>query len=134
MHYILFLLCFFNLFSGSIELGGKKLQIELANTHETRAKGLMGRTFLKEGNGMLFVYSHEQKLSFWMKNTKIPLSIAFFDKEQKLLEIIDMDVPEKEPPPIYSSKAPAMYALEVPKGWFEKEKIKVGAKFSFIVE
>lgn len=125
--YLLFLL----LFSTEILIDGKHIEIELAKTPAQKAQGLMGRKELPDGHGMLFVYERSQKLSFWMKNTPLPLSIAFFDKDQTLIQILDME-PEDETR--RTSFMPALYALEVPQGWFQKEEIKVGAKFSFVVE
>jgi len=80
---------------------------------------------------MLFIYSKPEKLSFWMKNTLIPLSIAFFDAEKTLIHLLDMDPCEKNWP-IYQSCSEALYALEVPQGWFAKQGIEAGAKFSFL--
>jgi hypothetical protein len=110
------------------------LKVEVATTPEQKAQGLMLRTQLKEGEGMLFVFPFEQPLSFWMKNTLIPLSIGFFDKNQVLIEVLDMDpvigpVREEELPR-YASSRPAKFALEVPKGWFAKKKIGNKARFS----
>jgi uncharacterized membrane protein (UPF0127 family) len=67
-----------------------------------------------------------------MKNTLIPLSIAFFNEDRELINVLDME-PQNAPPFIrYRSTAPALYALEVPQGWFEKHGIGRGAKFSFL--
>lgn len=91
----------------------------------------MFRKSLKEGEGMLFIFPDEQLRTFWMKNTYIDLSIAYFDKKKKLINTIDMKAtkPEGETNyPIYPSEKPAKYALEVPKGWFLKHKIKPGDK------
>lgn len=127
---ILFL---FTLFAAKIQLGNQILQVEIADTPSTRSKGLMERDELPEQSGMLFVYPKEELLSFWMKNTRIPLSIGFFDKERRLLQVIDMDISkEKEPSVIYSSYRPAKYALEVQRGWFKKYKIQLGDKFSML--
>jgi uncharacterized membrane protein (UPF0127 family) len=120
------------LFSERISIDGNILEVEIADTHESRAKGLMGRLDLEEDHGMLFVYKTAQPLCFWMKNTFIPLSIAFFNEDKVLLQILDMDPPFQEPYPLYKSKTPALYALEVPQGWFRKKKIKPGVKFSFL--
>jgi hypothetical protein len=61
--------------------------VEIADSEETQRQGLMNRTQLDQGRGMLFIVENPRKLSFWMKNTFIPLSIAFFDKDRKLLDI-----------------------------------------------
>ncbi len=108
------------------------LTVEIADQEASRRQGLMFRTELPEGCGMLFVHPEPKILSFWMKNTYIPLSIGFFDEECKLINIEDMP-PCREGSPLvcFTSAAPAVYALEVPQGWFAKQKIKPGAKFSF---
>src|SRR5690606_12136028 len=99
MHLLIFLFLFLSLFSAEIEIGGKPVSVEIADTHESRAKGLMGRLELEDVHGMLFIYESSQKLCFWMKNTLIPLSIGFFDEEKKLIQIVDMDPPTSEPFP-----------------------------------
>lgn len=111
-----------------ITLGKISLTVELADTPDLRARGLMNRSSLSDREGMLFVFADEMKLSFWMKNTLIPLSIGFFNKSGKLLQITDMEPasPLEINPQIYSSSKPAKYALEVPRGWFKRQSIKVG--------
>jgi uncharacterized membrane protein (UPF0127 family) len=128
------LLLFSPLFAVQIELGGVRLEVEVANTPEEMEIGLSGRTELPEGTGMLFVYGHPQIARFWMKDTKIPLSIGFFDAKKRLTQREDMDPPKKEDKKltIYRSKVHAVYALEVPQGWFEKHHIKPGMRFSFV--
>lgn len=120
---------FFVFIAAKIILGGHAIEVEIADTDRARSRGLMGRDSLKPGTGMLFVYEKPQLLSFWMKNTKIPLSIAFFDERKILFQILDMDPPE-ESLESYQSSRPAQYALEVPQGWFEANKIRPGMKFS----
>lgn len=117
--------------TANIEVGNKKLKVELALDNEQRAYGLMKiKSFPKGIDGMLFVFESPRTLNFWMKNTWMPLSIAFFDKNKVLINIEDME-PESEMIPDskrkhYQSIAPAKYALEVPKSWFEKHKIRKG--------
>lgn len=112
---------------------GKKIKIELAETSEEKALGLMHRKALAADTGMLFVFPTEQKLSFWMKNTYIPLTIAFFDSQQKLLETKDMQPHlgpiSDEQLPHYESSGVAKYALEMSIGWFKKNKIGPGVSF-----
>lgn len=120
-------------FGSALELGESLLEVEIANTQEERARGLMFRENLPEGSGMLFVFEKPGVLSFWMKNTLIPLSVAFFDEDQKLLNIEDMYPFQNEAlPHAAKSVASARYALEVPQGWFSKQKIAPGMKFSFL--
>lgn len=112
---------------------GKKISVEIARSAEDKAKGLMFRTRLDKDTGMLFVFTEEQRLSFWMKNTYIPLTIGFFDANKKLLETHDM-VPHVGPVsesqlPQYASSAPALYALEAEQGWFAQNKIAPGLTF-----
>jgi uncharacterized protein len=107
--------------------GGKKVEVrvEVADDLTEQAKGLMDRTTLGENRGMLFVYPEERELSFWMKNTLIPLSIAFIDSERRIIDIQDMK-PLDDEPPSYVSAEPAQYALEVNQGFFERRGVKVG--------
>ncbi len=100
LFFILFLLSFragypSNLHQTRIQLDAQILDVEIADSESSRARGLMGRKVLAEGFGMLFVYEKPQNLSFWMKNTLIPLSIAFFDETQKLINLADMPVSVK---------------------------------------
>ncbi len=118
-----------------IQLGSKKIQVEIADRRPKREKGLMGRMKpLKKNEGMLFVFSYEKTLSFWMKNTYIPLSIGYFNKKKKLIDIQNMNPISmlQIKIPSFKSKAPAMYALEMNQGWFRKNYIKVGMTFKYI--
>jgi uncharacterized protein len=105
--------------------GEVRVRVEIADDDYERARGLMYRTALAENRGMLFVYGSEQKLSFWMKNTLIPLSIAFMDAEGRIVDIQDMK-PLDDDPPSYISAEPAQYALEVNQGFFEERGVEVG--------
>jgi uncharacterized membrane protein (UPF0127 family) len=107
--------------------GGKKVEVlvEIADDPLERERGLMDRTSLGEDRGMLFVFSREQPLSFWMKNTKIPLSIAYIDSEGRITDILDMK-PMDDEPPHYTSSEPVLYALEVNQGFFDERGVKVG--------
>ena len=99
------------------------LKLEVADTFETRQKGFMYRKSIPFGTGMLFVFEKDQILSFWMKNTPTPLSIAYIDSKGKIRDIFHM-----EPYCLDSiiSTVSVRYALEVPQGWFEKKGIKKG--------
>jgi uncharacterized protein len=107
--------------------GGEKVRVrvEVADNIFEQARGLMDRTMLGENRGMLFVYPEERELSFWMKNTLIPLSIAFIDSESRIIDIQDMK-PLDDEPPSYVSAEPAKYALEVNQGFFEERGVKIG--------
>src|SRR5437899_7630209 len=111
--------------SAFIQLGDQVLNVEIADTEEARATGLMGRKELPEGEGMLFVYEQPSMVAFYMKNTLIPLSIGFFDETKKLTQIEKMDVLHGKKLVHYFNRAPALYALEVPQGWFAKHKIQI---------
>jgi uncharacterized membrane protein (UPF0127 family) len=102
-----------------------RVRVEIADDEAELARGLMYRTALAEHRGMLFVFEEEQELSFWMKNTLIPLSIAFMDSEGRIVDIQDMK-PLDDDPPSYVSAEPAQYALEVNQGFFEERGVKVG--------
>ena len=100
-----------------------ELTVEVARTAAERSHGLMFRDDLAEERGMLFVYQRETKVGFWMKNTKIPLSIAFIAADGTILET-------KEMKPLSNAlNAPARayrYALEVNRGWFERHGLGSG--------
>ena len=100
-----------------------EINVEIARTDEERAKGLMYRKVLPDGEGMLFVFDRDQQLSFWMKNTIIPLSIAFIASDGYILEIKDMQPNDLNS--IKSSRS-VRYALEVPQGWFGRANVKAG--------
>ena len=101
----------------------KEIRVEVAKAPEERAQGLMGRKQLGDSEGMFFIFETEDFHSFWMKNTLIPLSIAFIDKEGRILRITDMKplTLDSHAPP-----KPVLYALEMKKGWFSSNGIKVG--------
>ncbi|MFQ3621704.1 MAG: DUF192 domain-containing protein [Spirochaetales bacterium] len=107
----------------SLTLGKELFQVELAVTPETRSKGLMYRRDLPPHRGMLFIFEEDQKPSFWMKNTYIPLSIAFISKDGVIKEIFDM-MPESLRP--VQSTYEVRFALEVSQGAFQRAGVKVG--------
>lgn len=118
--------------SRELTIADLDLTVEIADTEESRKRGLMFRKELAEGKGMLFIHETPQILSYWMKNTYVALSIAFFDSNHTLLNIEDMpSCKENSSLKSFRSKAPALYALEVPRGWFKKHNINPGMKFSF---
>ncbi len=119
----------------SISLAGKKIKVEIAETDQQHEHGLMFREKLPTNEGMLFVFKDLQIRSFWMKNTIIDLSIGYFDENKKLIDTQEMKATKslmQQDLPAYPSKSPAMYALEMSQGWFKKNKVSVGAVFSFI--
>jgi uncharacterized membrane protein (UPF0127 family) len=102
---------------------GAVVLAELARSDEQRRRGLMGRKSLPDGEGMLFVFETDRTLSFWMKNTLIPLSIAFISHDGRILEIHDMESQSLRS--VQSSRS-ARYALEVPQGWFARSGVGPG--------
>jgi len=117
--------------SVKININGKIYHFEVAKTPEEKAKGLMFRENLDENNGMLFIFDQSQFRRFYMKNTSIPLDIAFIDSELKIIDIQEME-PLNEKPIL--SKFKAQYALEVNRGFFVKAEIKLGDEIVFISE
>jgi uncharacterized protein len=108
------------------EQGEILLRGEVADTDETRAFGLMGREELPDDFGMAFFMFEEKTCCFHMKDTLIPLSIAFFDEDGKIVDIKDMEPCEKDPCELYESAAPYVGALEVKQGSFDEWGVSVG--------
>ena len=116
--------CPIELPTAAIYINGNPLTVELATTPTTRGCGLSQRDELPQNRGMLFIFSDQRPRNFWMKDTVIPLSIAYLDKSGQIFSIQDM-VPlqtDKQ----YPSLQPAAYALEVNQGWFARYGIEVG--------
>ena len=107
------------------------LSVEIASSPKARAQGLMGRKRLGENAGMLFVYKGDARRFFWMKNTRIPLSLAFIDKSGEVLEIIHLQ-PHKPGKriPSYRSRQKVRRVLEVNQGWFLRNGFGLGARVS----
>jgi hypothetical protein len=103
--------------------------VEVARTPAQRAKGLQGRMYLAENRGMLFVFPQEIYPQFWMKETIIPLSIAFINKQKTIIEIQQMEPLQTRVR--YVPGKPSKYALEMNKGWFAKNGISAGDKLLF---
>ena len=100
---------------------------EVAKTQAQRNRGFMERKNIPAGTGMIFVFERDQILSFWMKNTPHPLSIAYIDSTGTIRDIFDMTPFSLSS---VTSTVSVRYALEVPKGWFEENGIKTGDKVS----
>ena len=101
----------------------KEIWVEVAKTPEEISHGLMGRKYLGKDEGMLFIFEAENYHSFWMKDTLIPLSIAFIDKDGRIVWITDMKPLTLES---YVPPKPILYGLEMNKGWFSSHGIKTG--------
>jgi uncharacterized membrane protein (UPF0127 family) len=100
-----------------------RVKVEIANTPELHAKGLGGHKRLKAGHGMLFVFEYTRRQSFWMKDTSIPLSIAFISPDGTIRQIEQMQPFDLR---LVTSPSPAQYALEVNQGFFKENNITVG--------
>jgi uncharacterized membrane protein (UPF0127 family) len=103
--------------------GAVPIEVELARTAGEKQTGLMFRKELKDGRGMLFIFENDEVQSFWMKNTSIPLSIAFIYYDGTILEIKDLY--PRDLSPVHSSRS-VRYALEAPQSWFDRAGIKAG--------
>ena len=115
-----------------VEVGGERFQVEVADDDAERARGLMFRDELATGHGMIFVHDREEPQSYWMKNTKIPLDILYFDDARKLVAQ-QRDVPPcsaGDACPSYPSHAPARYVLELNAGEAAKLKLENGAELT----
>ena len=108
-----------------LEISGNPLIAEVANTPEAREQGLMYRKHLRGNHGMLFVFPESGVHALWMKNTSVPLSVAFLDEQGVIINIDDMAPFSEEQ---HHAAAPAKFALEMPIGWFRKREIKPGVK------
>jgi uncharacterized membrane protein (UPF0127 family) len=108
-----------------VRVGAHPLKVELAASEPQRTQGLMFRKKLGHEDGMLFVFDEVGYHSMWMKNTLIPLSVAFLDDGGRILNILDM---EPQTLDTHSAAGPARYAIETNKGWFAEKRIKAGDK------
>jgi uncharacterized membrane protein (UPF0127 family) len=111
----------------SVELKGKRFSVEIADTRDKQALGLMFRDSMPMDHGMLFIFPTEAPRAFWMKNTRIPLDIMYFNAD---LELVSMSL--RTPPcrtqrcPSYPSASPAMYVLELNGGVASELGVEVG--------
>ena len=110
-----------------LSFGHAEVAVELAIDPATQAKGLMYRDSLPENQGMLFVFDRPKQMSFWMRNTHIPLDIGYFTADGVLREIYPL-YPRDETSR-RSIRSDLLFALEVNQGWYEKRGVKPGDKF-----
>lgn len=106
--------------------GSRYIDVEIADDDVERATGLMGRTELPDDFGMVFVYFEDTRSPFYMKNTLVPLSIAFFDVNGRVVEILDMEPCRRDPCPLYHPASAYRGALEVEQGSFEEWGVAEG--------
>ena len=99
------------------------ITVEVANKAATRMTGLMFRRSMPQDQGMLFVFPDDTVRAFWMKNTQIPLNIAYIDDQGKIVNMLEMPPYSEEQ---FMSKGPAKYALEMNTGWFNRNGLKEG--------
>ena len=132
---IILLLCLFVAFTGTeeanaaeksitLKIGTHSIKAEVVYTPEARARGLMLREKMGKNNGMLFVFDQLGYHGMWMKNTLIPLSVAFIDAKGKIINIAEM-TPHSEV--THSAEGPARFALEMNSGWFKARNVAPGA-------
>ena len=101
----------------SVVLGGERFRVEIADTQQKQALGLMFRDSMPQDEGMLFIFPNEAPRSFWMKNTRIPLDIMYFDEDLKLVSVAENAQPcRTRRCPNYPSEGPAKYVLELNAG------------------
>ncbi len=114
-----------------VTLGTGTVTAEIASTTVARDSGLMGRTSLATNAGMLFVYQDDQSnllVGFWMRDTPVPLSIAFLDSTKRVISVADM-TPNTDT--VHVAAAPFRYALEVNQGWLAAHGVTAGTAVSF---
>jgi uncharacterized membrane protein (UPF0127 family) len=114
-----------------LKAGMHLIRAEVAADFSTRAQGLMHRKSLGPNAGMLFIFDAAAPHCMWMKNTYIPLSVAFLDESGTIINIADMQ-PHNEQS--HCATRPALYALEMTQGWFAQRGIKAGAKLGGVLE
>ena len=114
-----------------ITFGADTVLAEVVDSPAERSVGLQFRDNLPDGTGMLFVFQGEAPRSFWMKDTYIALDIAYLDVNFRVVDIQQMEPQTEE---LHNSTAPAMFALEVRKGWFSEHGIGVGAQANVVFD
>lgn len=108
-------------------IGFYRIEAEVASDLKNRMQGLMGRRAMAPQQGMLFVFPEVARHCMWMKNTLLPLSVAFLDEEGRIVNIEDM---QPETLDSHCAAKPARFALEMNKGWFAEKGIKPGARLA----
>ena len=110
----------------TVAVGGREVQMQLAVRPGELQRGLMGRAGLQPDEGMLFLFARPQRMSFWMRNTPLPLDIGYFDQEGVLREVYPL-FPYNETP-VVSVAEDLRFALEMRQGWFREHGVRPGAR------
>jgi uncharacterized membrane protein (UPF0127 family) len=111
----------------TLSIGVHLIKAEIAVSDEQRAQGLMFREKMAPGEGMVFRFPESRHLCMWMKNTLLPLSVAFIDEKGRIINIEDM---QPQTLNAHCAKKPARYALEMNQGWFRQKNIRPGIQVS----
>ena len=120
----------FGLRQVTLSIGSTRLDVEVADTPEAESTGLMFRDSLPADHGMLFVFGESREANFWMRNTKIPLSIAYLDANGVIKELHDLKPFDETT--VRSATTDIAYGLEVNQGWFKQHNIEPGMKVTGI--
>lgn len=116
--------------ANTVTLNGATVKVAIAATRASRTQGLTGVTQMAADSGMLFVFADDRQRSFWMKDTPIPLSIAFLDASKKVIFMADM-TPNTTDVVGWLNAGPMRYAIEVNRGWFAAHGVTLGMSATF---
>lgn len=117
--------------TAKVQVAGQTLSVELARTSAQQELGLSGRSGLADGTGMLFVFEKPAQYGFWMKDMNFPLDIIWLSDAGKAI-FIKKNLSAATYPTVYTPPSPAKYVLEVPAGFSEKNKLKLGETMKFL--
>lgn len=121
--------------SDEIILADKTIKVAVADTPKLRSLGLMYKTYLPKDNGMLFIFDVPDYHAFWMKNTKIPLDIIWFDENKRVVDVEKYVTScQSDPCPTYIPSKKAKYVLEVNAGWTEENKVFIKDYVQFLFQ
>jgi uncharacterized membrane protein (UPF0127 family) len=118
----------FSTSSGTVETS----TLWVADSDDERERGLMGRTSLPPDGGMVFQFAEPTDAGFWMKDTRLPLAIAFWDRDGRIIAILDMEPCKDDPCPVYRAGATYETALEMRRGWFSEHGVEIGDRVELI--
>ncbi|HEU5121885.1 MAG TPA: DUF192 domain-containing protein [Candidatus Saccharimonadales bacterium] len=115
----------------TVRVGDGVFLMQVAKTPGAREKGLSGTASLRDNEGMLFIYDHEDKWGIWMKDMNYPIDIVWLDKDKKVVYIVKNAPPESYPYESFTTKQDAKYILELPAGTVGKKAISIGKQAAF---